>query len=420
VDVINKSSVAAVFQFMIDSNESTFKFSVQCGKIEPNTTQTISVLFKPNHPINYYRRVACVVQNQDPLFLDLIGTCHTELVKPAVLQPQHLTRFRVHQKRGFTVFPPEQLNEILKGGKLQLDADGCLIHQESESIETYLNGEDPEPAMSEYFNDGYYGTTSKSLHVGMDSNQVDFGRCINLKHIESKTVNVTNHTKGKMTVTWMTDGANVFSVTPVTCDIPPLKMTSFRVSFRPEAPNRFYAAELEGYAFYKSMRDYRLVQDETFCPPWCLTVSAVGHTFQPNNETFLPKLTFDAQKVVFPAIDSGDSFYKTILMANDGSTPIHYSLLEDPTSTFQVKPSKGLLRDKYQLLVVKTTPQQENVQLRHQLQCHFNEDSKHDRTIELLGSSEQPNVLLDSQVSLMYLSHEMQLMVLILQPYSAG
>ena len=70
-------------------------------------------------------------------------------------------------------------------------------------------------------------------------------------------------------------------------------------------------------------------------------------------------------------------------------------------STFQVKPSKGLLQDKYQLLVVKTTPKQENVKLRHQLQCLFNDNSKHIRNIELLGSSEQPNILLDSEVSLL-------------------
>ncbi|XP_038048739.1 cilia- and flagella-associated protein 65-like [Patiria miniata] len=397
IDIINQSGVEAVFQFMIDSTESAFKFGVHCGKIAGNTTQTIIVVFKPTHPINYYRRVTCVVQNQDPLFLDLIGTCHTELVKPAVLQPQHLSRYRIHQARGFSVFPPEQLNEILKEGKLQLDDNGCLIHQQAESVETYLNPEALEPPMAEYFNDGYYGSTNKCLHVGMDTIQVDFGQCLNLSHIESKTLNVTNHTKGKMTVTWMTDDTNVFCVTPVSCDIPPLKMTSFRVAFKPGAPNQFFAAELEGYAFYKSMRDYRLVQDETFCPPWCLTVSAIGHTFQPNNQTFLPKLSLDTNKVVFPAVDSGDSIYKTILITNDGSTPIQYAVPEDPTGTFQVKPSKGLLTDKYQLLVIKNTPQQENVKLRHQLQCCFNDDSKHNRTIELLGSSEQPNVLLDSE-----------------------
>ncbi|XP_071792552.1 cilia- and flagella-associated protein 65-like [Asterias amurensis] len=397
VEIINKSNVAAVFKFMIDSSESIFKFGVESCKLEPNTTQTIVVLFTPTYPINYYRRVTCVVQNQDPLFLDLIGTCHTELIKPAVLQPKHLEKYMEHEARGFSVFPPEQLNEMLKEGKLQLDEAGCLIHKQAESMERYLKPQSSQPPMAQYFNDGYYGLTDKTQHVSIDTIEVDFGCCVNLKHIETKTVNVTNHTKGKITVTWMTNESHVYSITPVTCDIPPLKMTSFRVTFKPGVPNQFFAAELEGFAFYKSMRDYRLVQDETFSPPWCLTVSTVGHTFQPGNQTFLPKMSFDTNRVILPAVDTGDSIYKTILLTNEGSTPIHYALQDDPSGTFQVKPHKGLVGDKYELFVVKLTPKTDNIRLRHELCCRFNDDSKHDKNIELLGSSEQPNILLDSE-----------------------
>ena len=41
-------------------------------------------------------------------------------------------------------------------------------------------------------------------------------------------------------------------------------------------PNQFYGAELECFVYYKSLRDYRLVEDSTFCPPWCVTVSCTG------------------------------------------------------------------------------------------------------------------------------------------------
>ena len=69
-------------------------------------------------------------------------------------------------------------------------------------------------------------------------------------------------------------------------------------------------------------------------------------------------------------------------------------------STFQVKPHKGLVGDKYELFVVRLTPKTDNIRLRHELRCRFNDDSKHDKNIELLGSSEQPNILLDSEVSI--------------------
>ena len=46
-----------------------------------------------------------------------------------------------------------------------------------------------------------------------------------------------------------------------------------------KAPNQFYGAELECYAYYKSLRDYKLVEDTTHSPPFCLTVNCTGrHT----------------------------------------------------------------------------------------------------------------------------------------------
>ena len=69
--------------------------------------------------------------------------------------------------------------------------------------------------------------------MSIDVCQVDFGRCDSQGFIEQKTLNITNHTKGKITIVWMGNEDHVFSVTPVTCDIPPLKMSAFRITFKP-------------------------------------------------------------------------------------------------------------------------------------------------------------------------------------------
>ncbi|XP_041477861.1 LOW QUALITY PROTEIN: cilia- and flagella-associated protein 65-like [Lytechinus variegatus] len=397
LDIINQSDVAAYYQFMIDGEQSVFELSVQCGKVEPHTTQTLIITFTPSHPINHYRRVTCLVQNQDPLFVDMIGTCHTELCKPAVLQPIHLTRYRQHVAGGFSVFPPEHLNEMVKDGKLALDSNRCLTHPSAEAVDDLVQKPTPLPPMKEYFDDGRHGEYTQPVHVTIDTTHVDFGNVQDLRRPLQKTLNVTNHTKGKITVTWMGDENHIYSISPVSSDIPPLKMTSFRVTFKPNAPNQFFGAELEGYAFYKSMRDYRLVQDETFCPPWCLTVAAVGQTFQPNNETFLPRYTLDTKKLVFPAVDIGDSIYKTLLLSNAGTTPIHFTIPDDPSGTFKVKPSSGLLRDKHQLFVFKVIPKVKDKTLRHQFRCRLNDSDKHIQEIDCLGSSEQPRVLLDTE-----------------------
>ncbi|XP_033103427.1 cilia- and flagella-associated protein 65-like [Anneissia japonica] len=402
LDIVNTSDVPTAFQFMIDGEESVFKFSVECGTMDANTTTTVVVQFAPLHPINYYRRVACIVQNQNPLFVDLIGTCHTELGKPSVLEPKHLDHYRVHQTRGFSMFPPEHLNELLKDGKLKLDDDGYLMMPQAESIESYLKPHPLQSPMAEFINDGYCIQNKVSpLHVSMDTNQVDFGCCTDLTHIGFKTLNVTNNTKGKVTVVWMGSPDNNFSVSPITCDIPPLKMTSFRVTFKPNAPNQFFGAELEGYAFYKSMRDYRLVQDETFCPPWCLTVNAVGQTFQQGQQTFLPRLTFDKKELVFPAVDINDCVYKTVLMTNTGTTPIRYKFDSDPSGSFLVKPCNGLLRGKHQLFVFQMNPKQANV-LKHGFNCYINDDPKYTKQLLACGSSETPEILLENKGTLFF------------------
>ena len=44
---------------------------------------------------------------QGPLYLDLLGTCHEETMKPAVLLCKHIKRYHTHVARGFSFYPPE-------------------------------------------------------------------------------------------------------------------------------------------------------------------------------------------------------------------------------------------------------------------------------------------------------------------------
>ena len=51
-------------QFMIDSSQSVFKLEPTCGFLPGKGSQNVIVHFTPTCPINYYRRVTCLVQNQ--------------------------------------------------------------------------------------------------------------------------------------------------------------------------------------------------------------------------------------------------------------------------------------------------------------------------------------------------------------------
>ena len=59
--------------------------------------------------------------------------------------------------------------------------------------------------------------------------------------------------------------------------------------------------------------------------------SATGHTFQPNNETFLPQYQLDSSHVVFPAVNTKESTYRTVLLSNTGTTPIMFDIAKDPS-----------------------------------------------------------------------------------------
>ena len=51
----------------------------------------------------------------------------------------------------------------------------------------------------------------------------------------------------------------------------------------------------------------------------------------PNNETFLPRYTLDAAKLVFPAVNAKEATYRTLLMRNTASTPILFDIEKDPS-----------------------------------------------------------------------------------------
>lgn len=395
-EIRNHSDIEATFQFVLDCNESVFKFDQVCGTLKPESYKKIIMTFIPQHPINYYRRIVCLVQNQDPLFLDLIGTCHSETVKPAVLQSKHVDRYRIHVDRGLSMFPPEQLNEMVKNKALQIDSGGALMNKDAEAVEPYCH---PIPAIrptDEYFNDGYYSDiTHTPPHVSMDMHIADFGQVKSWNTVQQMTLNITNHTKGKITVQWMGDIDHVFSVVPAMMDIPPLKGSSFRVQFKPNAPNQFFGSELECFCYYKSMRDYRLVEDTTHCPPWCLTLTAVGQTFMPNQETFLPRMNVDVNKLVFPAVNTNEATYRTLLLSNMGTTPILYDFESDPDKVFSVKPSKGLLTTQHQLFLVKMVPPHVKT-YKKTLKLRMNDAEKNTKEMLAWGSAEAPSVLLDN------------------------
>ncbi|XP_060117268.1 cilia- and flagella-associated protein 65 isoform X2 [Heteronotia binoei] len=394
LNITNTSDVPAYYQFDIDCKQSIFYFDHPCGILSGMSTITLKVTFQPTYPMIYYRRVVCLVHHQDPLFLDLFGTCHSDTMKPEILKLKDLIRYRTHMARGLTFYPPDVLGTMLREGKLLLDQNGALTLP-PEMLEDKAPEEYPslEP-MVEYFHDGVNSDlTVFPPHVSLSTNEFDFGCCIELQNIQPLPLCLTNCTKGKITVKWTNKPESPFQVAPDSCDIPPLKSMAFFVTFQPPQLNSLYAAELEGFAFYKVLRNYNNIEEPTtICPSWSFTVRLRGHTFEPGRQHFIPQYTLESYKV-FPPVCQNTTTYCSMLLCNTGTTAISFHMSLEKCPSILIKPHFGLIAPgAHQILLLSTCPQETSVQ-QHTLSLHLNFSPSFTKEI-ILQSCAEPLVLL--------------------------
>ncbi|KAM8900796.1 cilia- and flagella-associated protein 65 isoform 3-T7 [Lycaon pictus] len=352
-----RSDCTAYFQFAMDCQESVFSIRPTFGTLVGKARVTLHCTFQPTHPIIYSRRVACLVHHQDPLFLDLIGTCHSDSTKPAILRPQHLTWYRTHRARGLTFYPPDILGIMLREKKLQQDKDGALMIS-TEDLEDMSALQCPLiPPMTEYFFDGTSDLAIFPPPVSIEPTEVDFGACPGPKNPNPVPLYLMNHTKGKITVIWTHRSDCPFWVTPDTCDVPPLKSMAMRLHFHPPYPNCLYVVELEAFAVYKVLRSYNNIEEDcTVCPSWCLTLRARGHSYGAFLEHHIPQYSLDAPKL-FPAVSSNEPSYRSLLLINKGSMMLTFNLAPQSSSDISLRPSSGLVAPKaHQILFVCTYP----------------------------------------------------------------
>ncbi|KAI8912237.1 hypothetical protein DFJ77DRAFT_542027 [Powellomyces hirtus] len=409
--VQNHSSTSAFYQFLVERN-SIFRIDKPSGTINPNSSVALTIKFSAVEPINYYRRVYCLVEHQDGLTLDLIATCYNEKRRPATFTPKHIENYQRRQKNGLWSFGPEQLEEMIKTGSV-ICKNGALewTNQAQGDIyrsKTIRDSSYPECRVgSEYF----YENTGDSEPVTLVDTYVDFGSCSRYRVIDSQTIRIANNTKGKMSCVWIMPGEtsgqeSVFTVSPAVTDILPRTTVDFRVNFRPNVDNSIYGAQLECFVYFKSMRNFRLVNEETFTPPWCLTPLVTGNTFSPGKDSFIPKIEVGGTRLDFPACHVDKSVYRTIRVSNAGDTPVQFAIIDGGLSgqgggtamasaggaAFTVKPRVGVLhRNESRLLVFRFSPSEQRI-FEQALRCVFNSSAANSHEFHLKGVGYFPHL----------------------------
>ncbi|XP_074047437.1 cilia- and flagella-associated protein 65 isoform X2 [Macrotis lagotis] len=353
----NDSDCPAYFMFEIDNRESVFSLEPQSGFLDGREQKMLIITFQPTHPIICYRRVACLIHHQEPLFLDIIGTCHSYDAKPAVLRPRHLKWYRTHTARGLTLFSPDVLGTMLREKKLKRDEEGALMLRHEDSEDPFPIKYPSIPPLSEYFLDGTSETAIFPPMVSIEPLVVNFDRCSISEETNPSPLCLINHTRGKVTVVWTYKPQSPFQVVPNVIDIPPLKTMAARLYFQPQYPNKVYAAELEAFAYYKVLRSYHNIEEDcTICPSWCLRLKAMGHTYEVDREFRFPQYILRVPKL-FPAVSSNNMSYRTLLLCNRGSLMFTFNLMPNSSPDVTFRPTAGfILPEACQIFLLSTCP----------------------------------------------------------------
>ena len=382
-----------------------FIFEPSSGVIPALLEVHFKITFTPSKPINYYRRVFVLIGDALPLLLDVMGTGYIRAKgevkeqRPAPLRHAHVQAYRNRCAAGLGNMGPDEMDEMVKNeGRNDLFAkvgmDGTLPMSVAQ-IKNPLTrtGETSRiqvaPAHEFFINDNEVHCRG----VTLDNTYLDFGYCPYETSSSPQIVSLTNHTSSKVAVVWFppctrTDAglsAPVFRVEPNDSEIAPGKSLTFKIYFNPKQSNRNFLNDLEVYCFFKNQRTFRLVNDATLTPPWCLNVRVTGHTF-PTGQ-LLAKVKFSGGgvrggKLAFPTCFIGDSVFQTVKLRNSSNLPsvfkielgfdVDSGLDGTEANEFTVKPLTGEIgADDFALICVRCTPKS-NKKVIQLLRCIVN------------------------------------------------
>ena len=105
--------------------------------------------------------------------------------------------------------------------------------------------------------------------------------------------------------------------------------TKTQMNFRNKKVNKFplLNKELNSKKTNKSF----LYDINYFNPPFCTYFSAVGHSFPPGNQLFIPMYDFIPKKeILFPCTSVNQPQYQIFKIRNRSDTPLFYSISQDP------------------------------------------------------------------------------------------
>ncbi|XP_023806814.1 cilia- and flagella-associated protein 65 isoform X2 [Oryzias latipes] len=390
LQLLNSSSVAAVYQWELNNANSVFSIHPAGGTVPPQSRIKVTAVYRPRSVLAHCRRVVCLILHREPLFLDLVGSCHSELQKPATLEPGYLKLLHGGHPGDTQPHPSAKVE--------QLEGHAPMLEEPNKTANAAVVR--PTPPMEELFR-VYTGSSelfsaTSPPHVSVTPLELLFhhrlASSFSTDDSSSQYVSIKNHSSCKLSLVWTLVKDSPFTLSPSSCDLAPLKSTSFLVTYAPKQLNTLHGGQLECFAFRKVSPGVGPPG-----PPWCGTVRVIGHSFQPGKEHFQPNCSVTPTNVRFPALAVVS--YRTVLLQNNGGQPLTFCLDRRPDSPFaesvHVLPSCGLIQPgHHQILTLRAVPTEDSPKQGFTVSLRLNA-ADFTQKLSVLSVLEKPRVSLD-------------------------
>ncbi|RVE57706.1 hypothetical protein OJAV_G00201940, partial [Oryzias javanicus] len=344
LELINSSSVEAFYQWEINNSNSVFSVHPAGGAVPPQSRVKVTAVYRPGNVSGHCRRVACLILHREPLFLDLVGTCRSELQKPAGLKPRDVRM--LHNDEQHHPSTPEGHAPTMEGHAPTMEETNAGVLRSNTPMEelcrVYVGSAD-------LFSAGPSPRVSVAPHELLFNHK----RASSSDGSAPQYVSIKNHSSSTLSLVWTLVRDSPFTLSPPSCDLAPLKSTSFLVTYAPKQLNSLHGGQLEFFAFHKVSPGMGQPG-----PPWCGTVRVIGHSFLLGREHFRPNCSLMPTHVRFPPLAVVS--YRTVLLRNRGDVPLTFCLDRRPECV-EVLPSCGLVQPgRHQILTLRAVPSQDS------------------------------------------------------------
>ncbi|KAK7881013.1 hypothetical protein WMY93_030602 [Mugilogobius chulae] len=203
------------------------------------------------------------------------------------------------------------------------------------------------------------------------------------------------------TLEWTSTPDLCFSVSPLFCELPPLKRTSFRVTYCPNQLNSLHGAQLECFAY---------PMDNDKCNenvlPSCVTVRVIGHSYEPAKKPSVPQWSAEPRKLEFLPVNVPSC--RSFLLLNKDNLPLTFHLNSDhnqkiaKAASLVLVPSCGLIPPhSHQILFVRTNPTEDSPEEGFTIQLDLNA-SNYTENFAIISKSRQPCFSLENDGRLLF------------------